>query len=69
MALNTKTSEIILSMDGHNCSIQKRLSDIDLYAKTKDVKNLLNFFLSVYLFKYSQLGPALNVVRWQRRKD
>ena len=27
----------MLSMDGHNC-------------KTKDVKNLLNFFLSVYIF-------------------
>ena len=26
----TKTSEIMLSIDGHDCSIRKRFSDIDL---------------------------------------
>ena len=30
MAQCTKTSEIMLSMDGHNCSIQKRFSDTEL---------------------------------------
>ena len=48
MAKCKKTSEIMLSMDGHNCSIRKRFSDIDLQMKTKDIKNLLNLFLSVY---------------------
>ena len=38
----------MLSKDGHNCSILKRFNDIDLWTKTKAVKNLLNFYLSVY---------------------
>ena len=38
----------MLSMDRHNCSIRKRFNDIDLKTKTKYVKNLLNFFPSVY---------------------
>ena len=44
-----KTIEIMLSMDGYNCSLWKRFSDTNLYMKIKDVKNLLNFFLSVYV--------------------
>ena len=43
----TKTSEIMLSIDGHNCSIQKCFSEL-IYGRKPDVKNLLNFFLPVH---------------------
>ena len=51
----------MLSMDGHNCSIRKRFSDIDLYTKTKDVKNLLNFF-SQYIMRQIDMWFGRSVV-------
>ena len=51
----------MLSIDRHNCSIRKRFSDIDLKTKTKGVKNLLNFFPSVY-FGQDVLKTAMYTV-------
>ena len=49
MAQCTKTSKIMLSKDGHNCSMRKRFSESDLLTKTRR-KSLLNFFFSVYVY-------------------
>ena len=51
------------SMDGHNCSIWKRFCDIDLSTKTKDVKNLLTFFLSVYFFHCLSMALQRNFLQ------
>ena len=49
-------------MDGLNCSIRKRFSDVDLKMKTKDVKNLLNFSLSGCL---TVTGASLSMAQLQ----